>query len=168
MLDSRFSNSGIHYSVIPSFRHSVIPSFHHHSIIIPSFQVLVRPTAINLTFTFRLKNRPNVCKHALCYPHQLFGTILGRFGRESVQFENIISTSLTFESVNFRSSSHTESDPCHQVLLHIFLDRTLNFNFPWTASEYTFPLFDNSLLKMFKTCYPETPSEVGQTYDLLF
>ena len=60
------------------------------------------------------------------------------------------------KSVNFRSSSHTEGDRYHQVLLQISVDGTLNFNFLRTASEYTFPLFDNSLLKMVKT-----PSEVG-------
>ena len=37
--------------------------------------------------------------------------------------------------VNFGSSSHTEGDRCHQVLLQIFVDGTLNFNFLWTASE---------------------------------
>ena len=72
------------------------------------------------------------------------------------------------KSVNFKSPSHNEGDRCHQVLLQIFVDGTLNFNFLRTASEYTFPLFDNSLLKMVKTRHRETLSEVGQTYDLVF
>ena len=57
------------------------------------------------------------------------------------------------KSLNFRSSSHTEEDRCQQVLLQIFVDGTLNLNFLGTVSEYTFPLFDNSILKMVKTCH---------------
>ena len=57
------------------------------------------------------------------------------------------------KSVNFRRSSHTEGDRCQQVLLQIFVDGTLSFNFLGTASDYTFPLFDNSILKMVKTCH---------------
>ena len=72
------------------------------------------------------------------------------------------------KSVNFKSPSHTEGNRCHQVLLHIFVDGTLSFSFLRTASGYPFPLFDNSLLKMVKTRHRETPSEVGQTYDLVF
>ena len=73
--------------LIPSFRHSVIP---------PSKVLALTQHAINLTFTFQLKNQPSLCKHALCWPHQLFGTILGRFGKESVRFEDI-TLQLTFD-----------------------------------------------------------------------
>ena len=40
------------------------------------------------------------------------------------------------------------------------------FCFLWTASEYTFPLFNNSVFKMVKTRPHETLSEVDEIYDL--
>ena len=44
-----------------------------------------------------------------------------------------------------------EGDRCQQVLLQIFVDGKLNFNFLSTPSGHRFPLFDNSILKMLKT-----------------
>ena len=99
-------------------------------------------TATNFTFIFQLKNQTNACKHTLCWPHQLFGILLGGFGMIT-GFRHSMKRRIHDEkcdSMNFRSSSHTEGDRCQQALLYI-CRWTLNFNFLWTASEYTFPLF---------------------------
>ena len=40
----------------------------------------VWPPPTSQSYFFQLKNQPNACKRALCWPHQLFGIQLGGFG----------------------------------------------------------------------------------------
>ena len=63
--------------------------------------VLLYLLKINICDVVKI-NQPYACKHALCWPRQLFRTPTGQFGKKLVRYEDITSPSLTSEEANPR------------------------------------------------------------------